>query len=80
MTVFNESRHNGFRALLVCQPIFDFIHLWCSHYRYVLTQAFLNIVLEESVEEKANGDKVQAGMAVIRGNSVVMLEALERIQ
>ncbi|RDW27280.1 hypothetical protein B0I71DRAFT_139341 [Yarrowia lipolytica] len=58
MTVFNESRHNGFRALL----------------------AFLNIVLEESVEEKANGDKVQAGMAVIRGNSVVMLEALERIQ
>ncbi|KAB8283212.1 hypothetical protein B0I72DRAFT_86041, partial [Yarrowia lipolytica] len=42
--------------------------------------AFLNIVLEESVEEKANGDKVQAGMAVIRGNSVVMLEALERIQ
>ncbi|KAG5360972.1 Small nuclear ribonucleoprotein G [Yarrowia sp. B02] len=42
--------------------------------------AFLNIVLEESVEEKANGEKVQAGMSVIRGNSVVMLEALERIQ
>lgn len=32
------------------------------------------------MEEKANGDKVQAGMSVIRGNSVVMLEALERIQ
>ena len=52
-----------------------------KHFQYhVLTQAFLNIVLEESVEEKANGDKVQAGMSVIRGNSVVMLEALERIQ
>jgi len=40
---------------------------------------FLNIVLDEAVEEKANGDKVQIGMVVIRGNSVVMLEALERI-
>jgi hypothetical protein len=51
---------------------------------------FLNIVLDEAVEEKANGDKVQIGMVVrvfkhelgfvliawqvIRGNSVVMLE------
>lgn len=26
------------------------------------------------MEEKANGDKVQIGMVVIRGNSVVMLE------
>jgi len=40
---------------------------------------FLNIVLDDAVEEKANGDKVQIGMVVIRGNSVVMLEALERI-
>jgi len=40
---------------------------------------FLNIVLDEAVEEKPNGDKVQIGMVVIRGNSVVMLEALERI-
>jgi len=40
---------------------------------------FLNIVLDEAVEEKANGEKVQIGMVVIRGNSVVMLEALERI-
>jgi small nuclear ribonucleoprotein G len=31
-------------------------------------------VLDEAVEEKANGDKVQIGMVVIRGNSVVMLE------
>ncbi|CAD6573445.1 MAG: Serine/threonine-protein kinase smg1 [Alectoria sarmentosa] len=40
---------------------------------------FLNIVLDEAVEEKAGGEKVRIGMVVIRGNSVVMLEALERI-
>ncbi|MCJ1252753.1 Serine/threonine-protein kinase smg1 [Lignoscripta atroalba] len=36
---------------------------------------FLNIVLDEAVEEKAGGEKVRIGMVVIRGNSVVMLEA-----
>ncbi|TQN71449.1 Small nuclear ribonucleoprotein G, partial [Colletotrichum shisoi] len=40
---------------------------------------FLNIVLDEAVEEKEGGEKVRLGMVVIRGNSVVMLEALERI-
>ncbi|MCJ1300708.1 Serine/threonine-protein kinase smg1 [Hypocenomyce scalaris] len=40
---------------------------------------FLNVVLDEAVEEKAGGEKVRIGMVVIRGNSVVMLEALERI-
>lgn len=56
---------------------------------------FLNIVLDEAVEEKDGGEKVRLGMVVgcrcpscralliatqvIRGNSVVMLEALERI-
>lgn len=40
---------------------------------------FLNIVLDEAVEEKLGGEKVRLGMVVIRGNSVVMLEALERI-
>lgn len=41
-----------------------------------LTQqkVFLNIVLDEAVEEKAGGEKVRLGMVVIRGNSVVMLE------
>lgn len=59
------------------------------------TQVFLNIVLDEAVEEKDGGEKVRLGMVVgcrcpscralliatqvIRGNSVVMLEALERI-
>ncbi|KAL1887768.1 Serine/threonine-protein kinase smg1 [Sporothrix stenoceras] len=40
---------------------------------------FLNIVLDEAVEEKDSGEKVKIGMVVIRGNSIVMLEALERI-
>ncbi|KFY13685.1 hypothetical protein V491_06313 [Pseudogymnoascus sp. VKM F-3775] len=40
---------------------------------------FLNIVLDDAVEEKDGGEKVRIGMVVIRGNSVVMLEALERI-
>jgi small nuclear ribonucleoprotein G len=40
---------------------------------------FLNIVLDEAVEEKPDGSRVRLGMVVIRGNSVVMLEALERV-
>ncbi|KAM7205763.1 LSM domain containing protein [Naviculisporaceae sp. PSN 640] len=40
---------------------------------------FLNIVLDDAVEEKDGGEKERLGMVVIRGNSVVMLEALERI-
>lgn len=36
-------------------------------------------MLDDAVEEKAGGEKVKIGMVVIRGNSVVMLEALERI-
>ncbi|CDO52619.1 similar to Saccharomyces cerevisiae YFL017W-A SMX2 Core Sm protein Sm G [Geotrichum candidum] len=40
---------------------------------------FLNIVLDEAVEKKPNGDHVKVGTTVIRGNSVVLMEALERI-
>lgn len=40
---------------------------------------FLNVVLEDAFEEKDGGDKVKIGTVVIRGNSVVMLEAMERI-
>ncbi|KEF58996.1 small nuclear ribonucleoprotein G [Exophiala aquamarina CBS 119918] len=40
---------------------------------------FLNIVLDEAVEEKPGGERERLGMVVIRGNSVVMLEALERM-
>ncbi len=37
-------------------------------------QVYLNIVLDEALEEKSNGEKVHIGMVVIRGNAVVMLE------
>ncbi|KAK5954936.1 Serine/threonine-protein kinase smg1 [Knufia fluminis] len=40
---------------------------------------FLNIVLDEAYEERPGGEKARLGMVVIRGNSVVMLEALERM-
>lgn len=42
-------------------------------------QVFLNIVLDEAYEERPGGEKARLGMVVIRGNSVVMLEALERM-
>lgn len=37
------------------------------------------MVLDEATESKANNEKVRLGMCVIRGNAVVMLEALDRI-
>jgi len=40
---------------------------------------FLNLVLDDAIEEKDGGEKVRIGQVVIRGNSVVMLEAMERI-
>lgn len=40
---------------------------------------FMNLVLDEALEEKKGGEKVPVGMVVIRGNSVVLLESLERI-
>lgn len=35
---------------------------------------YLNIVLDDALEERPGGEKVRIGMVVIRGNSVVMLE------
>lgn len=32
------------------------------------------------METRQNGEKARMGMCVIRGNSVVMLEALDRIE
>ncbi|XP_070541363.1 small nuclear ribonucleoprotein G-like [Ptychodera flava] len=40
---------------------------------------FMNLVLDESVEEISGGEKHQIGMVVIRGNSIIMLEALDRV-
>ncbi|KAF9197833.1 hypothetical protein BGZ49_001565 [Haplosporangium sp. Z 27] len=40
---------------------------------------FMNLVLDEAVEETNPAEKTSIGMIVIRGNSVVVLEALDRI-
>lgn len=40
---------------------------------------FLNIVLDDAVEEKKSGEKESIGQVIIRGNSVVMLESLEKV-
>lgn len=42
-------------------------------------QVFLNIVLDDAQEEDKDGNHTKMGMCVIRGNSVVLLEAMERI-
>ncbi|XP_034860406.1 small nuclear ribonucleoprotein G-like [Mirounga angustirostris] len=39
---------------------------------------FMNLVIEECVEMVISGQQ-NIGMVVIRGNSIIMLEALERV-
>ncbi|XP_028417022.1 small nuclear ribonucleoprotein G-like [Dendronephthya gigantea] len=40
---------------------------------------FMNIVLDEAVENVSSSEKHNIGMVVIRGNSIVIMEALERV-
>ncbi|CAG8514562.1 10086_t:CDS:2 [Ambispora leptoticha] len=40
---------------------------------------FMNLVLDETVEEISPTEKHNIGMVVIRGNSVVIMEALEKV-
>ncbi|RWS23739.1 putative small nuclear ribonucleoprotein G-like protein [Leptotrombidium deliense] len=40
---------------------------------------FMNLVVDEAIEETKKGEKIELGMVVIRGNSVVLLEAMDRI-
>jgi len=40
---------------------------------------FMNLVIDDAVEETKTGEKNHIGMVVVRGNSVGLLEALERI-
>ncbi|CAG2105758.1 unnamed protein product [Medioppia subpectinata] len=40
---------------------------------------FMNLVVDEAVEETRKGEKIPIGMVVIRGNAVVLLESLDRI-
>ena len=40
---------------------------------------YMNLVLDEAVEEVSAQERLEIGMVVLRGNSVVMIEPLERI-
>ena len=40
---------------------------------------YMNIVLEDAIEEITNTERNSIGMVVVRGNSIVMIEALEKI-
>ena len=40
---------------------------------------FMNLVLDESVEQVSASEQNNIGMVVIRGNSVVTIEALEKL-
>lgn len=40
---------------------------------------FMNVVIDESVEHCKDGRQNNIGMVVIRGNSIIMVEALDRI-
>ncbi|ORZ36066.1 small nuclear ribonucleo protein polypeptide G-like protein [Catenaria anguillulae PL171] len=40
---------------------------------------FLNIVLDNAYEELAGGEKHPVGTIVLRGNAIVLIEALDRI-
>ncbi|KAG8440887.1 hypothetical protein GDO86_006573 [Hymenochirus boettgeri] len=40
---------------------------------------FMNLVVDECTEISGSGHQNNIGMVVIRGNSIIMLEALERV-
>ncbi|XP_064602982.1 small nuclear ribonucleoprotein G-like [Liolophura sinensis] len=40
---------------------------------------FMNLVMDECMEETKQGEKHSIGMVVVRGNSIVLLESLDRV-
>lgn len=64
ITNVNAVRLNGQRVVIGILRGFD---------------PFMNLVLDEAHEVAKKGEKIPIGMVVIRGNSVVLLEALDRI-
>jgi len=40
---------------------------------------FLNVVLDNGTEVRKDGQRVRIGCVVMRGSSIIMLEALDRI-
>ena len=76
--VFNFSKAAQFIVLLHLPP---FIAVKLNANRHVTGvlrgfDQFMNIVLDTTVDEKG---KVDLGMVVIRGNSIITIEALERV-
>jgi len=41
---------------------------------------YMNLVLDRTIEQVSQSETNEIGMVVIRGNSIVMMEPLERIQ
>ncbi|PGH33443.1 hypothetical protein GX50_03750 [[Emmonsia] crescens] len=66
------SPHSSFASTTFLSLDIYMALYFCS--RLQNARVFMNIVLDEAVEEKNGGEKVRLGMVVIRGNSVVMLE------
>ena len=40
---------------------------------------YMNLVLDEAIEEVSASERLELGMVVLRGNSVVIIEPLERV-
>ncbi len=40
---------------------------------------YMNLVLDEAVEEVSSTERHEIGMVVLRGNSVVIIEPMERV-
>lgn len=40
---------------------------------------FMNVVIDDTIEYTKDGKQNNIGMVVIRGNSIIMVEALDRI-
>jgi len=40
---------------------------------------FMNLVLDEAMELASTGEHHNIGMVVVRGNSVVLMEAMDRV-
>lgn len=40
---------------------------------------FLNLTLDDTIQIDKNGDKIQVGSAVVRGNSIQSIEVLDKI-
>ncbi|KAM3850837.1 LOW QUALITY PROTEIN: small nuclear ribonucleoprotein G-like [Vipera latastei] len=49
------------------------------HVQGIYFESFMNLVIDECVEMAPVRQQNNIGMVVIRGNSIIMLEALERV-